>query len=107
MKLDVYRSCSRSEKREVLETFWRSNNHASPKIDEATLQYGPMAILSLIIVILELALIMVLTLGRGYAWGWLAAAFEAVVTASLWWSVVRMRVLQLESSASLASAAGS
>ena len=106
MKLDIYSSCSWSEKREVLDAFWRSGDHASAKIDEAALQYGPLAILSLVIVVLELALIVAVTLGRGYAWGWLAVASEAVVIASLWRSVVRWRVLRSGSSASLVHAPG-
>ena len=101
MKLDIYRSCSWSEKREVLDAFWRSGDHASAKIDEAALQYGPLAILSLVIVV-----IVAVTLGRGYAWGWLAVASEAVVIASLWRSVVRWRVLRSGSSASLVHAPG-
>jgi hypothetical protein len=103
MKLDVYRSCSWSEKREVLEAFWRSSSHASAKIDEAALQYGPLAILSLGVVVVELALIVGVTLGRGYAWGWLGVAFEAVVIASLWWSILRLRVLRDDSSVSTAT----
>jgi hypothetical protein len=103
MRLDVYRSCSWSEKREVLEVFWRSGNHASAKIDQAALQYGPLAILSLVVVVVELALIAGVTLGRGYAWGWLGVAFEAGVIASLRWSVLRLRALRSESSASPAT----
>jgi hypothetical protein len=100
MRLDVYRSCSRSEKREVLEAFWRSNGHASVRINMAAMQYGPLAILSLVVVILELAIIVTMTLANGYAWGWLAVAFEVVVVASLGWSLMRWRVLKAGSALS-------
>jgi len=99
-RLDVYRSCSRSEKREVLEAFWRSNDHASARINAAAIQYGPLAILSLVVVILELALIVTMTLANGYAWGWLAVAFEIVVVASLGRSLVRWRALNAGSAPS-------
>ena len=99
MRLDVYRSCSRSEKRDVLEAFWRSNERASSRINDAAIQYGPLAILSLVVVVFELALIVATTLGRGYAWGWLVAAFEILVLASLVWSIVRWRALKTGSMA--------
>ena len=94
MKLAVYRSCTREEKREVLDVFWRSSPHPSPKIDEAARQYGPYAILCIVVIALELALVVFVSIHRGYVWGWFAGLLEALSIASLWWSVVRYRVLR-------------
>jgi hypothetical protein len=97
VKLDVYRSCTRQEKREVLETFWRANVHASARIHEAALQYGPFAVISLAAVVLELALVIFVSIHRAPVVGWLAIVFEAVVLLSLWWSLVRFRAVRSHS----------
>ena len=94
MQLDVYRSCSRQEKREVLNTFWRSSSHESSRINEAALQYGPYAAACLFVIILEVVPLLAVSIRRGYAWSWLAVALEAVTVLSLWWSVVRLRALK-------------
>ncbi|MGA2294808.1 MAG: hypothetical protein ABSG24_06235 [Acidimicrobiales bacterium] len=93
MKLDVYRSCSRQEKRDVLEAFWRRGVTPSPRIHEAAHQYGPYAVLCLVAVALELAFMLVVTLHRAIVVGSLAAALEALVLVSLWWALVRYRAL--------------
>ena len=95
MQLDVYRSCSRQEKREVLNAFWRSSSHPSSRINQAALQYGPFAAWCLFVVVLEVVPLLAVSINRGYVWSWLFGAFEAVALLSLWWSVVRLRALQL------------
>ncbi|MHB8379878.1 MAG: hypothetical protein ACYDB2_08175 [Acidimicrobiales bacterium] len=94
MKLDVYRSCTRQEKREVLETFWRDNVHASARIREAALQYGPFAVLSLGVVVVELAVVIAVSLRRAPVVGWLAVVLEVIVLLSLWWSLGRFRAIR-------------
>jgi len=94
VKLDVYRSCTRQEKREVLDAFWRSGGQPSTRIRDAAYQYGPFAALSLAAVALELALVIFVSIQRVAVVGWLAVVFEAVVLLSLWWSLVRCRAIR-------------
>ena len=91
MKLDVYRSCSRQEKTEVLATFWRRNVEAPSRIREAARQYGPFAVISLVAIAAELALVIAVSIMRAYAVGSVAVLFEAIVVLSLWWALVRTR----------------
>ena len=94
MPLDVYRSCSRQEKRDVLNAFWRSSSHASTRINDAARQYGPYAAACLVVIVVELVPLLAVSIQRAYAWSWLVAAFEALSVLSLWWSVVRLRALR-------------
>lgn len=71
MKLDAYRSCSFSEKREVLETFWRSRPAGSAKVERAATEYGPWAVALLVIIMLELIVLLVVTISLGYLAGWI------------------------------------
>ena len=96
MRLDVYRSCSRQEKREVLDTFWRRGRRSGALVRRAAQQYGPYAVLSLIAVALELALVIVISVGRAYLIGGVAAALEVITLTSLWWAIVRTRSLSNE-----------
>ncbi|MFY9782061.1 MAG: hypothetical protein WAK12_00810 [Acidimicrobiales bacterium] len=96
MKLDVYRSCSRKEKGEVLNVFWHSNVQAPARIQLAAVQYGPYAVICLIAVALELALIIGLSMSRADVVGAVAAIFEALVVVSLWWALVRTRSMRRE-----------
>jgi hypothetical protein len=91
VKLDVYRSCSREEKAEVLNTFWRRNVEAPSQIREAARQYGPFAVISLVAIALELALVIAVSIMRAYLVGGVAVIFELVVMLSLWWALVRTR----------------
>jgi hypothetical protein len=91
MKLDVYRSCSRQEKQEVLNAFWHRNVEPSSRIHRAAHQYGPYAVLCLVMVALELALVIVATVQRAVVVGWIAIVIEGLVMLSLWWAVVRWR----------------
>jgi hypothetical protein len=93
VKLDVYRSCSRQEKRDVLGAFWHPHTEATPRIHQAAIQYGPYAVLCLVAMVAELALVIYVTIGRAVVVGSLAVAVEALVLLSLWWAVVRWRAL--------------
>ncbi len=94
MKLDVYRSCSRQEKGQVLEAFWRSHVKSSERIHLAAVQYGPYAVICLVAVALELGLIIGLSVSRAGIIGVIAVVLEAVTVASLWWAVVRTRAIR-------------
>lgn len=94
MKLDVYQSCSRAEKREVLDAFWRAHTRPSSRIHRAANQYGFYAVICLVAVALELALVIFVANRRAFVVGWLAVLLEAAVLLSLWWAVVRCRALR-------------
>lgn len=94
MKLDVYRSCSRQEKGEVLNAFWHTNVTPTQRIHEAAIQYGPWAVLCLVTLALELGLVIYVAINRAAVVGWFAVLLEAIVVLSLWWAVVRWRALR-------------
>jgi hypothetical protein len=96
MKLDVYRSCSRHEKRQVLETFWHAHVESSTRIRDAAVQYGPYAVACLVAVAAELVVVIVASAHRALVISWIAVVVEAVVVLSLWWAVVRSRALKRE-----------
>lgn len=102
--MDVYRSCSWREKREVLDSFWRTKTHPSNRINEAALEYGPYAAVFIALIVLELVPIIIFTIARANAWGWVAGVVEVGVVASFWWAVVRIRTLKSESSTPLVDA---
>ncbi len=97
MKLDVYKSCSRAEKRDVLNVFWHTNVQSSSRIQRAAFEYGPYAVLCLVAVALELGLVIFVSISRALVVGWLAVLLEVVVVLSLWWAVVRHRVIKSQS----------
>lgn len=94
MNLDVYKSCTHAEKRQVLEAFWHADAAAPVRINYAALQYGPFAIALLIIVAAELAPVIYFSLSRGYAVAWIPVLIEAAVVASAGWAVARLRTLR-------------
>jgi hypothetical protein len=96
VRLDVYRSCSRQEKREVLEAFWRTSAHPSSRIHQAAYQYGPYAVLCLLAVAAELLVVILVSINRAVVIGVLAALIEAFVLSSLWWATVRYRAIRHE-----------
>lgn len=96
MKLDVYRSCSRHEKRQVLEAFWHSSVESTSRIRDAAVQYGPYAVACLVAVAAELVVVIVAAMHRAPVISWIAVVVEAVVVLSLWWSVVRSRAIRRE-----------
>lgn len=97
MKLDVYQSCTRSEKRDVLNKFWHSNVESSIRIQQAAIQYGPYAVICIVAVALELGFVIVVSIHRAFVVGWIAVVLEALALWSLWWSVVRCRAIKTES----------
>ncbi len=94
MKLDAYRRCTRREKMEVLNTFWRRGSDASPTILHAARQYGAYAILCVAAIVVELAVVIVAGFRHATVVGWLALAVELFTLWSLWWSVLRYRSLR-------------
>jgi len=94
MKLDVYRSCSRAEKREMLNVYWHRNVQASDRIGSAALQYGPWAIVCLVVLVLELIFVIALSFGSNQLVAFAATAAEVLVVLSLWWAVVRFAELK-------------
>ncbi|HTT58681.1 MAG TPA: hypothetical protein VMF33_01420 [Acidimicrobiales bacterium] len=94
MRLDVYRSCTWREKRQVLEAFWSSRVESTGRIHEAAVQYGPYAVACLAIVAVELVVVFVAALSRGVLVGWVALAVEVIVVPSLWWAIMRSRALK-------------
>ncbi len=96
MNLDVYRSCSWREKRDVLNVFWCRDVDASTRLREAALQYGYYAVICLGVVVLEVALILAVALGDSPFVAGLSAAGELFMIWSTWWAVKRYRVLKSE-----------
>ncbi|HVB52367.1 MAG TPA: hypothetical protein VND89_11605 [Acidimicrobiales bacterium] len=96
MKLDAYRSCSRAEKREVLNAFWHRNVVASRRVRDGAAQYGPYAVACLLAVTLELLVVILFSFLRTAVIGWLAGIVEVFVVAFLLWAVVRCRTLSRE-----------
>lgn len=89
VKLDVYRSCSWVEKREVLGTFWHRGRTGSAKITTAAAQYGPWAVVCLVVLALELVPVIALGFSHAQALALIGVALEIVVLLSLWLAVVR------------------
>jgi len=94
VKIDVYRSCSWREKREVLGVFWSSNVETTARLGEAALQYGFYAVICLVVVMLELALILVAALNHNSFVAGLTAAAELFMLWTTWWSIRRYRLLK-------------
>lgn len=89
MALDVYRSCSWSEKREALGVFWHRGGVGTDRINRAALQYAPWALLCCAVVALELVFVFVGLFGRADVLAWCAVGVEVLVLASMWWAAVR------------------
>jgi len=96
VNLDVYRSCTWKEKRDVLNVFWRTNVEATSRIVEAALQYGYYAVICLIIVMVEIALILVVALSHSAFVAALSAFTELFMIWSTWWAIKRYRVLRTQ-----------
>ncbi|MGB8196640.1 MAG: hypothetical protein WCF25_06510 [Acidimicrobiales bacterium] len=94
MNIDVYRSCSWREKRDVLNVFWRRDVEASSRLVEAAVQYGYYCLICLYVVILEVALIFVVGLQHNAFVAGLAAASELFMIWSTWWAVKRYRAVK-------------
>ena len=94
MNIDVYRSCTWKEKRDVLNVFWRTDVETTTRIREAAVQYGYYAVICLAVVMLELAVILVAAIDHNSFVAGLSAAAELFMLWSTWWSVKRYRVLK-------------
>jgi hypothetical protein len=94
VKLDVYRACSRTEKRDVLQVFWRRDVEAPDRITRAALQYGPWAVLCCAILALEPLPVLALSLGRVDALAVVSCVLEVAIVLSLWWATVRFAALR-------------
>jgi hypothetical protein len=94
----VYQSCSREEKRDVLEAFWRRRATPSARILQAACQYGPFAMLCIIAVAPELALVVFVSLHRAIVVGSIAASLEVLVLVSLCWALLRWRTIKGQTS---------
>lgn len=96
VNLDVYRSCTWKEKRDVLNVFWRSNVEATSRIVDAAVQYGYYAVLCLVVVMMELALILVVSLKHNSFVAGISAAAELFMLWSTWWALKRYRILKAQ-----------
>jgi hypothetical protein len=96
VKIDVYRSCTWREKRDVLNVFWRTNIEASSRIVEASVQYGYYAIVCLVVVMAEVAFILGVALDRNAFVAAITVLAELFMVWSTWWAVKRYRVLKYE-----------
>ncbi len=94
MNIDVYRSCTWREKRDVLNVFWRTNVEATTRIVEAAVQYGYYAVSCLAVVMLEIAVIFAATIDHHSFVAGFSAVAELFMLWSTWWAVKRYRVLK-------------
>jgi hypothetical protein len=94
VKIDVYRSCTWHEKRDVLNVFWRANVDASSRIVEASVQYGYYAIIFMVVVMLEVAFILGVALERNALVAALTVLAEVFMFWSTWWAMKRYRILK-------------
>jgi hypothetical protein len=92
--LDVYRSCSWSEKRQVLEVFWRRDVAASDRITLAALEYGPWALLCCVVLAIEPIPVLAISIGRSEVLTWVAVVVEVMLLAAVCWAAVRCNSLQ-------------
>jgi hypothetical protein len=94
VNIDVYRSCTWREKRDVLNVFWRTNVETTSRIIEAAVQYGYYAVICLVVVMLEVAVIFAATINHHSFVAGFAAAAELFMIWSTWWAIKRYRVLK-------------
>lgn len=96
MKIDVYRSCTWREKRDVLNVFWRTNVDASSRIVEASVQYGYYAIICLVVVMVEVAFILGVAIDRNALIAAITVPAELFMIWSTWWAMKRYRLLKYQ-----------
>jgi len=102
MKLDSYQSCSPTEKRQVLGVFWRSEDAPSIKVAEGAVEYGPVAVICIIIIAVELLALAIVGVVWSMVWGWFFCIPLLLALLSLWKAIMRTRELQSPGSASAA-----
>ncbi|MBU6516153.1 MAG: hypothetical protein KGQ78_09695 [Acidobacteria bacterium] len=86
MGLATYRSCTFTEKRAVLRTFWSQRTASSDKVVRAAQEYGPYAFVMVAVICAELILLAVALFAVGSVWAWLAVAATLLAGASTWWA---------------------
>jgi hypothetical protein len=84
VRLATYQSCSFTEKRAVLRTFWTSHEDESDKVNRAAHEYGPYALAMVALITVELVIISSVLLARGSGWAWFALGATAFALWSLW-----------------------
>jgi hypothetical protein len=94
VNLDVYRSCSFKEKREVLNVFWRASSEGSERVSRAAVQYGYPAIICLVAILVESVLLTFVSIVHSSALAWLAGAGDVFMVWAIWWAVARYRALR-------------
>ncbi len=87
MGLATYKTCTFSEKRMVLRTFWSGRPHETEKINQAAREYGPYALGLVAVITIELVTIASLLLARANGWTWIATAASVLALWSLWWTL--------------------
>ena len=97
VKLNVYRSCTWREKRDVLNAFWRINSSPTPRIREAALQYGHYAVIAMAVIILEVALVIAFSVGHRSLFAVVGAVLEVFMLWWTGWAVLRYRTLKAAS----------
>jgi hypothetical protein len=83
VSLETYHSCTFSEKRAVLRTFWGVTADPSDKINAAAREYGPYALAMVAVIAAELTVITAVLIAVGSAWLWAAAAATVMALLSL------------------------
>ena len=87
VNLSTYRSCSRSEKCALLQSFWGRRSHPDQKVRDASLEYGPVALWMIGIITVELAVCCLAFFGqRQPLYGSLTLAATLFSGWSTWWT---------------------
>lgn len=95
--LAVYQSCTFTEKRAVLRTFWSGHEGESDKVVQAAREYGPYAFVMIAIITVELIVISSVLLAASNGWAWLAMTVTLLAGVSAWWTGVCQRAMRLHS----------
>ena len=91
--LATYRRCTFSEKRAVLRVFWSCRESDSDTVNEAAREYGPYALVMVVVIAIELAVIAAVLFNRGNVWAWPAVAATAFAVVCVWWTRVCQRAI--------------
>ncbi len=87
----TYKSCSFTEKRAVLRTFWSGRADESDKVMGAAREYGPYALGLVTVITFELVVIAALLIIRAPAWAGVATGAGVIAVWSLWWTAACQR----------------
>ncbi|HEY5303225.1 MAG TPA: hypothetical protein VIJ86_04130 [Acidimicrobiales bacterium] len=97
MGLATYKSCSLSEKRAVLRTFWSGSTDESNKVNGAAREYAPYALILVAVITFELVVIAALLIVRTNAWAGVATGADVISMWCLWWTAVCHRRMNARS----------